>query len=76
MYSLIGSFVIMRGREASMHTGMFVHASRFEYGRLRRQMGLCTVQKRFAHISIAHMFVMCASSAKCDSVTRVRQLYV
>ena len=40
MYSLIGSLVIMRDREAGVLEGTFTHASRFKYGRFRRQMGL------------------------------------
>ena len=51
MYSLIGSLVIIRNREAGPLAGTFMHASQFKYGLFRRQMGLRAVQKRFARVS-------------------------
>ena len=74
MYSLIGSLVVMRDREAGALTGM--HASRFKYGWFRHQMGLCTAQKQFAHALIVHMFVTCALPVKCDSVAHIKCLHV
>ena len=76
MYSLISSLVIMRDREAGALTGTFTHASRFKYGQFRCQMGLRTVQKRFARVSVAHMFVVRVSPVKCDSVTHIKRLYM
>ena len=76
MYSLIGSLVVMRDREAGMLTGTFTHALRFKYGRFRLQMGLHVVQKWFASVSAVHMFVACALSVKCDSVAHIKRLHV
>ena len=76
MYSLIGSLVVMRDREAGALAGTFTHASRFKYGRFRRQTGLRVVQKRFARVSVARTFVARASSVKCDSVAHIKRLHV
>ena len=76
MYSLIGSLVVMRDREAGALAGTFMHASRFKYGRFRRQTDLHTVQKRFAHVSVARTFVARASPVKCDSVAHIKRLHV
>ena len=54
MYSLIGSLVVLRDREAGALAETFTHASRFKYGRFRRQTGLRAVQKQSAHVSVAH----------------------
>ena len=76
MYSLISSLVVMRDREAGALAGTFAHVSRFKYGQFRRQTGLRTVQKRFVRVSVARMFVACASPDKCDSVAHIQRLYV
>ena len=76
MYSLISSLVVMRDCEAGVFAGTFAHASRFKYGRLRRQTGLRAVQKRFARVSVARMFVARASPVKCDSVAHIKRLHV
>ena len=78
MYSLIGvgSLVIMRDREAGALAGMFMHASRFKYGRFRRQTGLRAVQKRFSRVSVARTFVARASPVKSDSVAHIKRLHV
>ena len=66
----------MRDREAGALTGTFVHASRFKYGQFRRQTGLRTVQKRFAHVSVARTFFARAAPVKCDSVAHIKYLHV
>ena len=76
MYSLIGSLVVMHDREAGELTGMFPRMSRFKYGQFRRQMGLRAVQKWFARVLIARMFIAGASSVKCDSVAHIRHIHV
>ena len=76
MYSLIGSLVIMRDCEAGTLTGTFVHASRFKYGRFRRQTGLHVVQKQFVHVSIARTFIAHALPVKCDSAAHIKRLHV
>ena len=76
MYSLIGSLVVMRDCEAGALVGTFIHASRFKYGRFRRQTGLRTVQKRFARVSVARTFIARASPFKCDFVAHIKRLHV
>ena len=76
MYSLIGSLVDMRDRDAGALAGTFMHASRFKYGWFRLQMGLRAVQKRFARVSVARSFVARASPVKCDSVAHIKRLHV
>ena len=66
----------MRDREAGAPAGTFVHVSRFKYGQFRRQMGLRAVQKRFARVSVAHMFVARAYPVKCDSVAHIKRLHM
>ena len=66
MYSLIGSVVVIRDRDAGAFASTFIHASGFKYGRFRRQMGLRVVQKRFARVSVARTFAVRASPVKCD----------
>ena len=56
--------------------GMFACASQFNYGWFRCQMGLCTVQKWFVRVLIAHRFVACASPVKSDSVAHNKRLHV
>ena len=69
MYSLIGSVVIMCEHEAGALTGMFVHTLRFKYGQFRHQTDLCTVQKQFARVLIAHTCVnMLHSSSATQSL--------
>ena len=76
MYSLIGSLVVMRDREAGALTGTFTHVSLFKYGRFRRQTGLRAVQKRFARVSVARTFVARASPVKRDSVAHIKRLHM
>ena len=76
MYSLIGSLVVMHDCEAGALTGMFVHSSRFKYGRFRHQMGLRAVQKQFPHVSIARTLIACASSVKCNLDAHIKHLHV
>ena len=76
MYSLISSLVVMRDREAGALAGTFAHVSRFNYRQFRRQMGLRTVQKRFARVSVGRTFVACASPVKCDSVAHIKRLHM
>ena len=66
----------MRDREAGALVGTFAHASQFKYGQFRHQMGLRAVQKRFAHVSVARMFVACAPPVKCGSVAHIKRLHV
>ena len=76
MYSLIGSLVVMRDREAGVLAGTFTHASRFKYGRIRHQMGLRVVQKWIVRVSVARTFVARASPVKSDSVAHNKRLHV
>ena len=55
MYSLIGSLVVMRDCEAGALAGTFTHASRFKYGRFRRQTGLPAVQKNCSRVFWSHV---------------------
>ena len=66
----------MRDREAGALAGTLTHVSRFKYGQFRHQMGLRAVQKRFARVSVAHMFVARAYPIKCDSVAHIKCLYM
>ena len=45
-------------------------------GSLRRQTGLRAVQKRFARVLVACMFIARASPVKCDSVAHIKRLHV
>ena len=76
MYSWIGSLVIMRDHEAGALTGTFAHASQFKYRWFRCQMGLHVVQKRFARISVARIFVTRALPIECNSVAHIKRLHV
>ena len=76
MYSLISSLVVMRDREAGALAGTSGHASRFKYGQFRCQTGLRMVQKWFARVLVARMFVARASPVKCDSVAHIQCLHV
>ena len=66
----------MRDRDAGTVAVTFMHASRFKYGRFRRQTGFRAVQKRFACVSVARTFVARASPVKCDSVAHIKRLHV
>ena len=76
MYSLIGSLVVMRDREAGALAGTLMHALRFKYGRFRRQTDLRAVQKRFARVSVARTFGARASPVKWDSVAHIKPLHM
>ena len=76
MYSLIGSLVVMRDREAGALAGTFTHASQFKYGRLGAKRACARFKKRFARVSVARTFVARASPVKCDSVAHIKRLHV
>ena len=75
MYSLIGSLVVMRDREAGTLTGTFMYMLGFKYEQFRHQRA-CAVQKQFARVSVTRTIITHAPPLKCDSVTHIKRLHV